>query len=59
MPQRGLVFLQPSLVGRVADDIDPTAEAELFHCTRLVGLDGFDADTQLRRDRLVAVPAGD
>src|SRR5690349_13463695 len=51
--------LKPPLKERVLDDVDATAQTELPHRVRLVGLDGFYAERELPGDLLVAVTRRD
>ena len=47
-------FVEPTMRGGVANDVGSRAQAEFLRSTRLVGLNGLDADVELTRDFLVA-----
>src|SRR6185295_7439822 len=51
--------VQPAVMDRVADDVDPAAEIEFPHRVGFVHFDRLDAQRQLLRDLLVRVADGD
>lgn len=51
--------MQPALMKRIAQELDPLAQAELAHRVGLVHLYGFRGDVQLPGDLLVAVSLRD